>query len=168
MIFAYGSNMNINRLRERVPSATKYTNAYIKGYQLVCNKISRKDGSAKANIAETGNNNDIVWGVLFVIDNNEKPNLDRLEGLGNGYEERTLTFFDPAGNTHEAQAYIAFEDQYLNNALNPYDWYHEFILSGAIQAQLPQKYIDSLKMIQSTVDSDLVRRCNNFAIINGQ
>ena len=168
MIFAYGSNMNINRLRERVPSATKFANAYITGYRLECNKISRKDGSAKANILQTGNDVNIVWGVLFVINNNEKPALDRLEGLGYGYEERTLTFVDAVGNSHNAKVYIAYEAKYLNNELWPYDWYREFILSGAIQAQFPQEYIDWLKTIPSTVDYDVARRRENFAIINAQ
>ncbi len=31
-IFAYGSNMNINRLKERVPSAIKICNASVEGY----------------------------------------------------------------------------------------------------------------------------------------
>ena len=84
LIFAYGSNMNINRLTQRVPSATKVSNVFLTGYKLMCNKVSRNDGSAKANIEKSDIATDIVWGILFEIDNNEKPMLDKAEGLGKG------------------------------------------------------------------------------------
>ncbi|WP_284651645.1 gamma-glutamylcyclotransferase family protein [Flavobacterium terrisoli] len=166
LIFAYGSNMNINRLQERVPSASKLSTAFLKGYQLICNKISSKDGSAKANIIETGTDDDIVWGVLFVIDDLQKTDLDKLEGLGKGYDEKVLTFVDTTGHSHNAHVYIATDDKYLNNQLLPYDWYREFILTGAIKEQLPLDYINQLETIKSTVDPNVTRRQLNFDIIN--
>lgn len=94
LIFAYGSNMNLNRLTQRVPSAVKFCNVFLPGYKLVCNKVSKKDGSAKANIIKTDNLAELVWGVLFNINSNEKPLLDKAEGLGKGYNEDTLTVSD--------------------------------------------------------------------------
>lgn len=88
LIFSYGSNMNLNRLAKRVPSAVKVSNAFLPEHKLLCNKIS-KDGSAKANIFKTYIAAELVWGVLFTIDSKEKPLLDKAEGLGMGYNEDT-------------------------------------------------------------------------------
>lgn len=88
-IFAYGSNMNLNRLKARVPSASKVCNASISGYFFSFNKKS-SDGSGKGNITHTNNAADTVWGVVFEIDETEKGMLDEAEGLGNGYDESII------------------------------------------------------------------------------
>jgi hypothetical protein len=166
LIFAYGSNMNLNRLIKRVSSAAKVSNAFLPGYRLVCNKVS-KDGSAKANIIKTDNLAELVWGVLFSIDINEKSLLDRAEGLGMGYNEYKLTFLDDAGNTYTAQVYIA-DSKAIDNNLFPYDWYKEFIVSGAIQNKLPAEYISQLQSISSVRDHDEERRTKNYSILSGK
>ena len=165
LIFAYGSNMNLNRLTKRVPSAVKVSNAFLPGHKLVCNKISN-DGSAKANIIKT-DVLDVVWGVLFIIDSNEKPLLDKAEGLGKGYNEDTLTFFDETNNSHAAQIYIA-DNKPIDSTLLPYDWYKEFIVSGAIQNKLPAEYILQLQSIGCICDHDEERRTKNYSILSGK
>ena len=166
LIFAYGSNMNLNRLQKRVPSATKVANVYTTGYILKCNKVS-SDNSSKANIVQSYNPEDKVWGVLFEIDENQKAELDRVEGLGNGYNETTLTFFDADNNTHQAQVYIA-DENFINDNLRPYDWYSQFILTGAEQNQLPQEYINKIQSLEFLVDPDAERRLKSLTIIYGQ
>ncbi len=158
MIFAYGSNMNITRLRARVPSARKTRNVYLPDYTLACNKVS-KDGSAKANIVPAENAQ--VWGVIFEIDDAQKGNLDAAEGLGRGYNETTLTFFDENGNEHEAQVYIA-DPIATDNNLRPYDWYQNYILTGATENDLPQNYIQQLAAIEFDIDRDEERREENM------
>lgn len=167
LIFAYGSNMYLNRLTKRVPSAVKITNAFLPGYKLVCNKVSKKDGSAKANIIKTDNLAEVVWGVLFTIDSNEKYLLDKAEGLGKGYNEDTLTFFDEINNPYVAQVYIA-DSKAVDNNLLPFDWYKDFIVSGAIQNKLPVEYIYQLKSISFVRDHDEKRRTENYAILSGK
>jgi len=152
--------MNIERLKQRVPSAKKLANAYLKNYSLVCNKIS-VDGSSKANIIQV--ENDVVWGVLFEINDTEKYNLDRAEGLGNGYNETTLTFIDQNDISHQAQVYIA-DNNSLNNSLQPYDWYMKFITSGAKQNQLPDDYIEKVNAINFIIDKNVERRERNLEI----
>ena len=166
MIFAYGSNMNINRLTQRVPSATKFTNVFLPGYKLVCNKVS-KDGSAKANIVKSGITTDIVWGVLFKIEKKEKPLLDKAEGLGKGYNEDSLTFYAENNSQHVAQVYIA-DSNSINNSLVAYDWYKEFIITGAIQNQLPADYISQLQSIPCIPDPDEKRSKKNYSILRGE
>ena len=159
LIFAYGSNMNLNRLSQRVPSAVKALNAYLPRYKLMCNKVS-KDGSSKANIMKSDFPGEIVWGVLFNIDAKEKPLLDKAEGLGLGYNEDTLTFYDEFNNPHPAKVYIA-EGKAIDNILLPYDWYKEFIVIGAIQNHLPEEYIALLQSIPCIPDPDEKRSLKN-------
>lgn len=167
LIFAYGSNMNLNRLTQRVPSAVKVCNVFLPGYKLVCNKVSKKDGSAKANIIKTDNLTEFVWGVLFTIDKTEKTLLDKAEGLGKGYNEDTLTFFDETDNPYVAQVYIA-DSKAIDDNLVPYDWYKEFIVSGAILNNLPGEYISKLQSITCIRDHDEKRRTENYAILSGK
>ncbi len=166
LIFAYGSNMNSNRLTKRVRSAVKVTNAFLTGHKIVCNKISN-DGSAKANVIETDVPDEIVWGVLFSIDRSEKYLLDKAEGLGKGYIEGILTFFDETNNSYTAQIYIA-DSNSIDNTLLPYDWYKEFIISGAIQNKLPAEYILQLQSIACIPDHDEARRIKNYSILSGE
>lgn len=167
LIFAYGSNMNLNRLTKRIPSAVKVSNASLSGYKLVCNKVSKKDDSAKANIIQTDNLADLVWGVLFTIDNDQKRLLDEAEGLGKGYNEDTLTFFDETNYSYTAQVYLA-DSNFIDNTLLPYDWYKEFIVSGAIQNKLPAEYIAQLQSISCVRDHDEERRMKNYSILSGK
>lgn len=167
LIFAYGSNMNLNRLIQRVPSAVKVCNVFLPGYKLVCNKVSKKDGSAKANIIKTDNPAELVWGVLFTINKNEKRLLDKAEGLGMGYNEDTLIFFDETNNSYVAQVYIA-DSKAIDDNLVPYDWYKEFIVSGAILNNLPAEYIAKLQSITCILDHDEKRRNENYAILSGK
>ena len=158
--------MNINRLAQRVPSATKVTNVFLPGYKLVCNKVS-KDGSVKANILKSDIPGDIVWRVLFKIDSKEKSLLDKAEGLGKGYNEDCLTFYDERNSQYVAQVYIA-DTNSINNNLVPYDWYKQFIVTGAIQNQLPADYILLLQSIICISDPDEERRIKQYFILSGK
>lgn len=158
-IFAYGSNMNLDRLKERVPSANKLLNVFIKGYTIKCNKIST-DGSSKANIIKTDNDDNIVWGVIFEIDDSEKSNLDEYE---QGYNDSILSFLDSENSPHEAQVYIA-EESAINDDLLPYDWYKEYIVSGAKENDLPQEYVEKLEAINFIEDTDTERRNKNLGV----
>ena len=87
-IFCYGSNMSTDRITERCSSSTFISIAKVKGYKLLFNKIS-KDKSGKANLIYTGDDS-LVWGVIFDISEDQKPILDKAEGLGKGYNEYKL------------------------------------------------------------------------------
>ena len=162
-IFAYGSNMNIKRLQERTPSARKVTNAFINGYRFSCNKVSNT-GSSKGNIVFTNNSSDVVWGVVFEIDDKEKPALDDAEGLGKGYNQTLLTMTGEDSSQHSVQVYVA-DPRHQNNNLLPFDWYREFIISGAEQNGLPTGYVDSLKRMNAVKDPNEKRREKNYAIL---
>jgi hypothetical protein len=59
LIFTYGSNMHLDRLRVKVSSERRVTAVFIRKYEIRFNKRS-DDGFAKANIISTGNDRDFV------------------------------------------------------------------------------------------------------------
>lgn len=164
-IFAYGSNMNINRLKQRVPSATKVCNASLSGYRFSFNKRSN-DGSGKGNIQHTNIAEDVVVGVVFEIDELEKPALDTAEGLGNGYNQTVIDLLDENGETFQAQVYVADATAVDDNLL-PYDWYKEFVVTGAEQNNLPAAYVEHLRNSGFNIDADEQRRQRQLTILRG-
>ena len=141
-IFCYGSNMNTERITERCSSSRFISRAKVNGWKLLFNKRS-KDKSGKANLIYTGDTS-LVWGVIFDISEDQKPLLDKAEGLGRGYDEYKLTVINDLGEEIECVCYIATDEKYLDNNLKPYDWYKEYCLIGAKQHNLPEDYILTL------------------------
>jgi len=120
------------------------------------------DGSAKGDAFETGNPQDIVWGVIFDIDDKEKPALDEAEGLGEGYSEKATTVVDGAGTEYPVSLYVA-EPGYIT-ALRPYSWYKRFVVDGARQHQLPVEYVDKIVAMPDGEDPDRDRDRRKRAI----
>ena len=144
-IFCYGSNMNTERITERCSSSRFISRAKVNGYKLLFNKRS-KDKSGKANLIYTGDKSS-VWGVIFDISEDQKPILDKAEGLGKGYDEYKLIVINDLGEEIECVCYIATDEKYLDNNLKPYDWYKEYCLIGAKQHNLPEDYILTIESV---------------------
>ncbi|MDP1580041.1 MAG: gamma-glutamylcyclotransferase [Candidatus Didemnitutus sp.] len=160
--FAYGSNMLTHRLRARVPSADNPSRFALNGYSLRFHKRSDNDGSAKCNIINTGSTKDVVHGIIFDVPEIQSGALDRAEGLGNGYKKETWTF-ETGGQSHDMFVYIA-EPSYINESLQPFEWYHKLVIAGAEQHGLPVKYVTKLKSISFREDHDLERKERKDAI----
>ncbi len=137
--FAYGSNMSFNRISERINNVKLSDTGYISNYELLCNKKSI-DGSAKANIVYNPGN--VVWGVLYIIDDIFQDRLDRIEG---GYKRKDFEVHTKNG-TITASAYISNK---LTNSL-PKTSYIKYIIEGAVENKLPEEYIDYLQNISTS------------------
>ncbi|TQV85542.1 gamma-glutamylcyclotransferase family protein [Aliikangiella coralliicola] len=158
--FAYGSNMSLSRLRQRVPSA-KLLGAYkLAKHDLRFHKVS-KDGSGKCDAFDTGSKDDFIIGVLFDIDAGEKPQLDKAEGLGYGYNEKEVTVVDDGQNVETAVTYYATK---INDELTPYTWYKHHVLVGARDAKLPADYVQKIESIPAIEDPDTARESKQMAI----
>lgn len=157
--FAYGSNMCSRRLRERTPSARPLGAARLEGHKLMWH-MAGGDGSAKCDIVETGRPEDVVWGVLYEIDVSEKPLLDRAEGLGHSYHCKTVSVRHESGSI-EAETYCALA---IDATRQPYDWYHAYVLAGALEHGLPADYAQRLQALAVVVDPDTERRRKNLAL----
>lgn len=142
--------MSTPRLKYRVESATVLSVARLYQHSLRFHKKST-DGSAKCDIEHTKNPNDIVYGVVFEILASEKHVLDRYEGLGNGYEEKTVSIILPDDTSIAASTYYA---THIDTSLKPYHWYKEHVLRGAREHALPLEHITAIEAIPSTPDPD--------------
>ncbi|CAG9298406.1 gamma-glutamylcyclotransferase family protein [Celerinatantimonas diazotrophica] len=159
--FAYGSNMSLSRLRERVPSAETIGYFTLSHHDLRFHKSS-KDGSGKCDAFFTADSESVMYGVLFKIDPAQKPALDRAEGLGYGYEEKEVTVTADDGTPITAITYVATK---IDETLKPYSWYVNHVLIGAHEASLPQDYIDiKIRSVEVIEDSDKERDAKQRAI----
>lgn len=159
--FAYGSNMSLARLRERVPSALPLGCGLLKNHDLRFHKSST-DGSAKCDAFSTDDEQDIIYGALFNISPAEKPSLDRAEGLGYGYAEKEVTIMLANSEVVSAITYIAIT---IDKSLQPYSWYVQHVLIGAQETSLPKKYIQvKIQAIETHNDQNKQRDANERAI----
>ena len=158
--FAYGSNLSLRRLRARVPSATPLGNAVLYGHQLRFHKRGR-DGSAKCDAITTLAPDQRVLGVVFDIASTHKSDLDLVEGVGQGYETKTVRVELAYGGWLEAFTYSA---TLIDPKLKPYDWYKAHVLRGALEHQLAADYIQSIQDIESIPDPDQERHAREMLI----
>lgn len=158
--FAYGSNLLPERLQRRCRSACVLTTGVLKGYSLEFNKQS-PDGSGKCTILPCSA--DQVWGALYQLSAADKQVLDRIEGLGFGYQTLSVNVDTTAG-IQTAFTYIAMP-AYCESKLKPYDWYQALVLEGAIWHRLPSEYIRRIRDIESAIDPNRARGEENFAIV---
>ncbi|WOH36377.1 gamma-glutamylcyclotransferase family protein [Thalassotalea fonticola] len=158
--FAYGSNMSLNRLQERVPSARKLEIVTLKNHQLRFH-MSSIDGSGKCDSFQTNNHEDIVIGALFEINKNEKWVLDRAESLGFGYEEKLVFVENSSGESFEALTYYAIK---IDASLKPYSWYLNHVIIGAKETEVPIDYLAVIESIECIEDPDKNRDAKQRAI----
>jgi len=151
--FAYGSNMLTDRLRERVPSATAIGIGRLGGHELRWDKRSGHDGSGKCDAEATGRQEDVVWGVVFELDPDEKSALDRAEGLGAGYMDKTVQVSTDAGPVTAVMYYAIDKDA----SLRPYHWYKALVIAGAREHGLPAGYRSRLELVVTVSDHNPTR-----------
>lgn len=168
LVFSYGSNMCFYRLKERVSSVEFVSIARLPNYCLKFHKVS-KDGSGKANVFKTGDEKDFVLGVLCKIDDREIDCLDKAEGAGRygkGYCRKNVMvkLFPYEGENVDALVYVANPD-YIDESLQPYKWYMDFILTGTVDYGFPSDYIKKLETIETKIDLDDKRVKENEATL---
>ena len=161
LYFAYGSNMCLQRLRARTPSAKPVGTGCLHQHDLRFHKES-VDGSAKCDAYYTGSEKHSVHGALFVLSDEDKLLLDDYEGLGKGYERKEVLV---ECGQDQVQAYI-YSATRINAGLKPYDWYKRLVLRGALQHELPKCYIDRIQRIESIPDPDPARHALNMALLS--
>ena len=163
--FAYGSNMSSRRLEERVDNARKVGTFRLDGHALRFHKVSHLDGSGKCDAYETGLKSDFVLGVLYEIEDSEKQNLDRAEGLHSGYEEKLVAVVGPSGVREEAVVYYA---THIDKSLRPYTWYKTHVLVGAREARLDAAYISAIEAQPAIEDPCRERELKQLKIYGGR
>lgn len=144
LYFAYGSNLNIQRIRQRIGRTPNARRVELAGYQLLFNKRGSETQSF-ANITDEKNGR--VLGVIYECSESELKDLDRHEGVaGQHYTRHLVWVTTESGERLQAVTYIAGENFICEN-LQPTDDYLQIIISGASHHGLPTQYIDEIKEI---------------------
>jgi gamma-glutamylcyclotransferase len=155
--FAYGSNLLLSRIRERVPGVQLVGTAVLADHALRWHKVGQ-DGSGKCDVVTMHGAE--VHGVLYEIPPKEKPGLDAAEGLGHGYDERSVLVRFAAAEV----ACTLYQATQVDAGLPPYSWYKALVLAGARQHALPASYVAMLDTVVAVQDHDALRHDRHMAL----
>lgn len=141
--FAYGSNMNPERVRERGLRFESATGAVLEGYRLVFNKASRLHaGVGHANVELA--HGEWVEGVLYELSGPEEiGKMDRFESTPINYS-RDLIRVRVAGEQRVTWTYFA-NPAVRQNGLLPPRSYLEHLLAG--RPFLSEAYFQQLRLV---------------------
>lgn len=152
LYFAYGSNLYTPRLRARLPSARWLETGILPGYRLHWRKAGG-DGSGKCGIERTGRSADRVFGVVYRIGLPSLWKLDRIEGVGAGYE-RIRVRVETRGSAVSCMTYYPTR---IDPALVPWDWYKALVVAGAEEHGFPAWYRNTLASVPEKHDEQADR-----------
>lgn len=144
--FAYGSNMSVQRMQQRLVRYKSRRPAYLKDFELQFNKINRRvPGAGFANIMPVQDG--LVEGVIYEIDDAGLAILDGFEGYPNRYDRKVLPV-EVAGEIIQAHVYIAQEDE-TGLDLKPEIIYLQYLLDA--RDLLSADYYLKLETVRSTL-----------------
>ena len=125
--FAYGSNMNVERVAARIGETRRAMSGTLMDYELTFDKASGIPGIAHANV--TSRPGERVEGVLFELLGPAQIELmDPFEGVPNDYLRQRRIVHTPEGEI-EAWVYIAVPER-TRPALKPAREYLDHLLAG--------------------------------------
>ena len=155
---AYGSNLYPPRLQARIPILHTLGIVELQNQRLTFGKRGG-DGTGKCTLVT---DTDIcAFGVIYEIAASNKSILDRIEGLGKGYEH----VWAQVGNIGNCFYYRAPSNQ-IDPHLQPYDWYKAFVLAGMRHHGFPEDYINNVHKIAALQDPDSQRRLENLGLLD--
>ena len=87
--FTYGSNMDYKQMMKRCPDSKYFGVGFLQDYKLAFTRYSPKWDSAVADILVSPG--DVVWGLIYILNNDDLEKLDRHEGHPTIYKRITET-----------------------------------------------------------------------------
>lgn len=154
---AYGSNLHPGRLALRIASAQLIGTAYLPDWSLRFHKRS-VDASGKCSIQQGRRG---VHFAIYDISAADKQVLDGIEGAGSGYAEISLVM----PTYGRCFSYTASET-YIDDTLEPYDWYRELVLAGARLLDFPQDYVSAIASVSACRDPESSRRQEMWDLVD--
>ncbi|MFO8109383.1 MAG: gamma-glutamylcyclotransferase family protein [Thermoplasmata archaeon] len=146
--FAYGSNMDPERMKVRRVVFSKREHAVLEGWEIKFNKTSSVDSKeAYANIIPVEGG--VTEGVLYEINEIGLEILDRYEGHPVHYRRKNIKVLTDDKEEVKAVTYVA-EPREVGEGLKPSKEYLEHLLNGC--DLLSRKYCEKLRK-QETLDS---------------
>jgi gamma-glutamylcyclotransferase (GGCT)/AIG2-like uncharacterized protein YtfP len=151
--FAYGSNMNSERVRARGLEYSQVLSGQLSGYELSFNKYSANREGSAANI--TKQENAVTEGVLYLLSGEEQIiQMDPFEGFPDHYSRELLSIATKS-ELVKAWVYIA-NQRFIRENLLPPRWYLNHLLAG--KQFLTQPYYERLKKVECISGTDLEPR----------
>jgi len=127
--FAYGSNMDVARMKKRGIAFSKRCAAHLYSYRLDFNKVAQRnprEGKANIVVDDSG----LVEGALYDIEATSLPELDKFEGYHEHYLKIPVKLLIPADSQQVcAITYIANPDK-IKDGLKPCKEYLNHLLAG--------------------------------------
>ncbi len=159
LYFAYGSNMEWERIQERCPSAKFVCRALLQNYRLTFPRYSKNNGCWTAGVERAKKHE--VWGVVYAIDDHDVGTLNQSEGYRpdriddkNAHLPFQCHVFDE-GDEDKPLSVIAFvvnlegdPPPHHKDRKAPNERYKGRIVDGAKHWRLPSKYIQELEAIE--------------------
>jgi len=162
LYFAYGSNLHIEQMKSRCPTAVPISSGTLTGWKLTFRGV--------ADIVE-GAEDDIVYGALFRIESKDEHALDVYEGYPNLYVKRYVTVRTARGNVR-AMVYVMRD---TNRVSKPSDYYFDIIREGFKNWSLPAVVLHDARRIavkisayfQSVQRHNALYQAEQRAYVNG-
>lgn len=156
--FAYGSNMNVAQLLNRIGAFATKQLFYLPEYRIAFNKkVSLKEShnrliSNNANKCGFANvmpsPGDRVYGIGYLVNQSQIEKMDVYEGVGNGhYTRERMICYDPQDRPVYCEVYVACPTACADGLL-PTDGYLSHLLGG--RGLLPQYYAEMLQKQPTT------------------
>ncbi len=160
LYFAYGSNLQWERIKERCPSAKFLCRALLPGYRLTFPRYSQCNKCWTASVEKAEGHH--VWGVTYEIEDYDLGKLNKAEGYRpdrasdeNAYLPLQCHVFDD-GDEHKPVAVMTYIAKSEGNPpperrdrKAPNAAYKSRLVDGANHWHLPQKYIQQLEAIEA-------------------
>ena len=137
--FAFGSNMNPARMKDRLSWEPQRRIAILSDYQLIFDKVSNDGG--KANIRPLEGS--IVEGILYLLNEKDLVKLDGFEGVAAGHYVREL--IQVKTETEDSLAAMTYIALKTGLELPPTREYLDHLLAG--KDLLSSQYIEKLSQI---------------------
>ena len=137
--FAYGSNLNVEQMKNRCPNCEVVCNANLKGYKLDFTGYSVSRGCCVATINPHSKSE--VWGKVYKLTYKDLKNLDKYEGHPYFYQRIKIKVLNENKNEIEVISYKIIKN---TGFVKPSLEYISIIIEAAKKHKFPKKYINYL------------------------
>lgn len=145
LYFAYGSNLDLEQMKERCPDSKLLEVGCLEGYRLEFTSYSHKRGGGVADIILDSENE--VWGLIYELSQDDLDQLDVFEGYGMNIYKRFLTSIKTSlGSISDVWVYTVVDKE---NFIPPAKEYLNIIRKAASIHKFPKRYRSYLDSIQT-------------------
>ena len=153
--FAYGSNLDWKRMKNRCPNTEFYCKASLPDYRIEFTRKSNKFNCGVADIIWDENNK--AYGVVYRINEEDLGKLDKYEGYipqrdKNSYRRREIMVLKEDNNEEPITAFTYEVEKKEFGKYKPNKEYKNLIVVGAKFWNLPKEYIKFLENIETIKD----------------